>query len=303
MEIRTIGIIGQGALGVMYGNQLTEKLGSERVFFAADPERVARYRDEGIVCNGTPCAFTYRSPDEPVRADLLLFCVKSLGLSAAIETARAFMGPDTLCLSVLNGVSSEQALEEAFGAEHVLYACVQGMDAGKKGNEVTYKNMGYIALGNRDNSRDGRLSAVAALFDEAGLSYQIPDDILREQWSKLMLNTGANQVTAVYGGTYSLVQREGEARTMMIEAMKEAKRAAKAEGVELTDGDIEYWLRLLDTLDPNGRTSMCQDVLAGRKTEVELFSGTLLRIAEEAGLSLPVNEFLYEKIRELEEGM
>lgn len=58
------------------------------------------------------------------------------------------------------------------------------------------KNMGYITIGNKDKSRDEKLKAVTDLFDRTGLSYQVPDDILREQWNKLMLNTGVNQVTA-----------------------------------------------------------------------------------------------------------
>lgn len=206
MEIRTIGIIGQGALGVMYGNHLTKKLGNEHVFFIADETRVERYRKTGMSCNGEKCGFTYRSPAE----------------------------------------------------------------------------------------------AVTDLFDRTGLSYQVPDDILREQWNKLMLNTGVNQVTAVYGAPYSLIQKEGEARTMMIEAMREVLRVADTQDVDLSEADISYWLDLLATLNPDGHTSMCQDVLAGRPTEVELFAGTMLKIAEEEGLSLPVNAFLYERLKELE---
>ena len=138
------------------------------------------------------------------------------------------------------------------------------------------------------------------LFDRTGLSYQVPDDILREQWNKLMLNTGVNQVTAVYGAPYSLIQKEGGARTMMIEAMREVLRVADTQDVDLSEADISYWLDLLATLNPDGHTSMCQDVLAGRPTEVELFAGTMLKIAEEEGLSLPVNAFLYERLKELE---
>ncbi len=138
------------------------------------------------------------------------------------------------------------------------------------------------------------------LFDRTGLSYQVPDDILREQWNKLMLNTGVNQVTAAYGAPYSLIQKEGEARTMMIEAMREVLRVADTQDVDLSEADISYWLNLLATLNPDGHTSMCQDVLAGRPTEVELFAGTMLKIAEEEGLSLPVNAFLYERLKELE---
>ena len=166
------------------------------------------------------------------------------------------------------------------------------MDAGKDGSAVTYKNMGYITIGNKDKSRDEKLKVVTDLFDRTGLSYQVPDDILREQWNKLMLNTGVNQVTAVYGAPYSLIQKEGEARTMMIEAMREVSpRGGHSRMWIFPEADISYWLDLLATLNPDGHTSMCQDVLAGRPTEVELFAGTMLKIAEEEGLSLPVNAF------------
>lgn len=301
MEIKRVGIIGLGALGVMYGKHLTDRLGKEQVFFIADEGRVKRYRESQILCNGQACDFTYRAPGEAVTADLIIFAVKFMGMEVAIETVRPFVGEETVFLSVLNGVSSEQMLEEAFGPSRVLYACVQGMDAGKDKNVAYYKNMGYISIGNKDKSRDEKLSAVTGFFDSVGLSYQLPEDIVKAQWSKLMLNTGVNQVTAVYGSTYSLVQSEGEARTMMIEAMKEVIRVADTQGVELTEEDIDYWLRLLATLNPDGRTSMCQDVLAGRRTEVELFAGTMLRLAKAEGISVPVNEFLYERIKDLEE--
>ena len=107
-------------------------------------------------------------------------------------------------------------------------------------------------------------------------------------------------IEEAYGAPYSLIQKEGEARTMMIEAMREVLRVADTQDVDLSEADISYWLNLLATLNPDGHTSMCQDVLAGRPTEVELFAGTMLKIAEEEGLSLPENAFLYERLKELE---
>ena len=100
MEIRTIGIIGQGALGVMYGNHLTKKLGNEHVFFIADETRVERYRKTGMNCNGEKCGFTYRSPAEAVTADLIIFAVKFMGMESAIRTVKPFVGEHTLFLSV-----------------------------------------------------------------------------------------------------------------------------------------------------------------------------------------------------------
>lgn len=299
MEIRTIGIIGQGALGVMYGNHLTKKLGNGHVFFIADETRVERYRKTGMSCNGEKCGFTYRSPAEAVTA-ISSLCRQIYGNGECDPDREAVCRGEYPVLVGAHGISSEGMIEEVYGADHVLYACVQGMDAGKDGSAVTYKNMGYITIGNKDKSRDEKLKAVTDLFDRTGLSYQVPDDILREQWNKLMLNTGVNQVTAVYGAPYSLIQKEGEARTMMIEAMREVLRVADTQDVDLSEADISYWLDLLATLNPDGHTSMCQDVLAGRPTEVELFAGTMLKIAEEEGLSLPVNAFLYERLKELE---
>lgn len=301
MEIKKVGIIGCGAIGVMYGKHLVDKLGSEDVFFIADEGRAAKYRGEGIYCNGEPCDFTYRTPTDALAADLVIFAVKATGLSQAIETARPFVGGDTIVLSALNGISSEQLLTDAYGERHVIYACIQGMDAVKQGNKATYHHMGYIAIGNKDGQADPRVDAVAEFFARAGMDCRIPDDIIRMQWSKLMLNCGVNQVTAAYHAPYAKVQEEGEAREMMVEAMKEVKRVAKTQGIALSDEDIDYWVSLIDSLNPEGYTSMCQDVLAGRKTEVELFSGTVVRLAKEAGIKLPVNEYLYKVFTENQE--
>ena len=92
MEIKKIGIVGQGALGVMYGNYLKKRMGNENVFFIADEGRVNRYRSADMVCNGEACGFSYRSPAEAVTADLIIFAVK-------------FMGMNWLILLLLNSVS------------------------------------------------------------------------------------------------------------------------------------------------------------------------------------------------------
>ena len=85
---------------------------------------------------------------------------------------------------------------------------------------------------------------------------------------------------------------------MMIEAMREVLRVADTQDIDLTEADIDYWLELLATLNPEGHTSMCQDVLAGRPTEVDLFAGTMLKIAKERGIFSSCEYVLYEKLKE-----
>ena len=114
--IQTAGVIGLGSLGVLYATLFTRALGKEQVPVLADGARIARYRKQGFWYNDAPCDFNYTDAaarTEPV--DLLLFAVKFGGLQNAIETCRHLLGPDTLVISVLNGISSEEILGDAFG--------------------------------------------------------------------------------------------------------------------------------------------------------------------------------------------
>lgn len=133
-EIKTVGIIGLGALGVLYAHLFTQGLGREHVMVLADAGRVRRYRSEGVYLNGQLCDFRYEDAaqvTEPV--DLLLFSVKFGALHDAVETCRHLVGPDTTLISVLNGITSEEVLSQAFGSEKVVWCVAQKMSARESG--------------------------------------------------------------------------------------------------------------------------------------------------------------------------
>ena len=117
-----------------------------------------------------------------------------------------------------------------------------------------------------------------------------------------MLNVGVNQVVMVHQGTYGTIQRPGPERDRMIAAMREVIALSRLEGVPVTEADLADYLALLDTLSPEGMPSMRQDGLARRRTEVELFAGNVIRTARRYGMSVPVNEMLYDRIRAMEAG-
>lgn len=208
-----IAVIGAGALGVMFGQRMTQTLGPQRVFFAADAQRAARYAAQSFTCNGAACTFRFVTPQQALPAALAVFAVKSTGLAAAIETMRPFIGPETLVISLLNGITSEGELAAAYGTEHVLYCVAQGMDAVKDGPAVTYRNMGKLLIGSGTGARTPAVDAAAALLLKAGVPCEIHEDILYRQWSKLMLNVGLNQVCAVYNVPYRGVQHPGRRGT------------------------------------------------------------------------------------------
>ena len=249
--IRKIGIIGAGSLGIMYGQKLTRAYGNENVLFLADQERFNKYKNADFICNGEKCDFQFISTQGSgdIFLDLLIFTVKSTGLDAAIQDVRPFVNKNIIILSLLNGITSEEQIEAVFGKKHMLYSVALGMDPIRNGYQISYQNIGKIVFGSRYGNQVDDIDIVSKVLDNARIPYTVSEDIMYTLWKKLMLNTGVNQVTAVYSTNYGGIQQEGEIRTKMIEAMKEVIEIAKYEGVSLTDEDIQEAVAPLDTLN------------------------------------------------------
>lgn len=297
--MKKVALIGLGAMGVLYSDLLYSAL-QDDFFVIADKKRIGRDETEGVYCNGVRCQFPYRSATEVEPVDLLLVGVKFGGLQEAIAEAAPFVQQGTVIISLLNGISSEKILQQAFPQAHVLYCIAQGMDAVKNGNQASYLHKGVLVLGEADGSRSEALQAVGQLFDKAEIPYTVSDTIIRKLWSKLMLNTGINQVVMVQEGTYATVQQPGAARDRMIAAMREVMQVANAEGIDLNEEDVQGWLQIADGLNPDGMPSMRQDGLAKRYSEVELFSGTIIPLAQKHHLAVPTCAMLYQQIKEIE---
>jgi 2-dehydropantoate 2-reductase len=121
-----------------------------------------------------------------------------------------------------------------------------------------------------------------------------------------MMNVSVNQVTAVLRLPYGALQSKGagceipEARSLVEKAMREVIAVANAEGIGLDESDIGSSFDIINLLSAEGFTSMCQDVLAGRKTELEMFSPVVTELARKHGISVPVNETLYLQLRTID---
>jgi 2-dehydropantoate 2-reductase len=120
-------------------------------------------------------------------------------------------------------------------------------------------------------------------------------------WWKFMVNVGTNQASAVMRAPYGVFQSSPQARALMEALMHEAILLAQAAGVNLVEQDIEDWYAVLDTLSPEGKTSMLQDIEAGRQTEVEVFGGKAVELGRVHGIPTPVNETVWRIIKVLEQ--
>ena len=295
--IGTVDIVGFGALGTMYAADFTRALGKENVRVLADWNRTEKYLSQKTTFNGEVCDFSFCDAAGETRpAQLLLFAVKYGALPAAMEETAHLIGPDTVLLSVLNGIRSEEDLANRFGADKVVHCIARKMDAGKSGATAVCRNHGELAIGILGEGKEENLAAVAELFDRIGFPYVISGDIRRDLWNKLLCNVGVNQTCSYLGGGYGLVQVPGEARTMMQAAMREVVAVANAEGVSLSEQDVIEWTATLDGLNPEGEPSMRQDSKAGRPTEVALFAGTICALGKKHGIPTPVNDVFLENL-------
>ncbi|MDF2524840.1 MAG: ketopantoate reductase [Clostridiales bacterium] len=302
MEIKTVSIIGLGALGILFGNQMSKKMPKGDLRIIADNDRIKKYKAEGVYCNGERCDFDFVASDELCApADLIIFTVKYNGLKDAIHAVRNHVGENTLILSALNGISSEAVIGETYGMDKVLYCVAQGMDAVKEGNKLTYHNMGILCFGEKEPGFiSEKVKRVAEFFKNVGVPHEAVTDMYKRQWGKFMLNVGVNQIVAVNESNYADIQKEGTARDTMIAAMREVMALSEREGINLNEEDLNYWLKVLSTLSPEGKPSMRQDMEARRYSEVELFAGTVIELGKKYGVMTPVNKMLYDKVKLME---
>jgi 2-dehydropantoate 2-reductase len=299
-HVRNVHICGAGAVGASYAERF-EALDPSMTKVVASGERRARLEKEGLTVNGRSFAVRCVGSGEGPPADLLLVAVKHHQLATAVEDVRGSVGDGTILLSLLNGIASEAVLAEAFGAEKVLHGFVLGNDVVREGSHVRYSSLGKLVFGAVSNDRsDPRVLATKEVFDRAGIVNVVPDDILREQWWKFMLNVGVNQVTAVLRAPYRAFREVPQVRELTRLAALEAVAVARAEGVRLSEEDVEGIFPIVTGLAPDGKTSMLQDIDAGRKTEVEIFAGTVIELGARHGLPTPVNELLAIMIAALE---
>ena len=301
MSIKNVTIIGMGALGTMFGTELSEKIGFENVAFLMDSERYEKNMPHKYTVNGRTAEFKLVTPDTAVPADLIIVATKATGLTDALVTMESSVGPDTIIISAINGIRSEDILIRKFGAGHVIHAVAQGMDATFFNYELTFSQPGMFCLGITDPAMQNKLDDLTEFFDRTGFPYRLEADIRHRIWSKFMLNVGINQTCMVFGTGYGGGTAPGSlARLVMISAMREAMLAANAEGIDLTEEDLDGYVQLMESLTPDSMPSMAQDRINAKCSEVEEFAGTVIGLAMKHGISVPTNEFLYRKVIEIE---
>ena len=301
-KIKKISLIGLGAMGVFFAPRLAAAY-PEGFRVIADGERKSRLDKKGVTVNGVNYKFPIITPDEKGDpADLILIGVKGYGLDQAIEDIRNQVGEETLIISLLNGVDSEEKLINSFGEKHVLYGYMRMSVVMKDGKADFDPYWGKIHFGEKLNKEySERVLAVKEVFDKADIPYEIDEDMLKGIWFKFMCNIGENMTCALLGIPFGGFHVSDHANWVRIEAMKEVAAIAQKKGINIGKEEIEMQNKTILTIPYPNKPSTLQDLEAFKHTEIDMFAGTVIQMGRELGIPTPICEMFYHGIHVLEE--
>ncbi len=301
-DIKNILICGIGAVGSIYADKI-QTFAKDNLRVLVDEARMEKYTKNPVVFNGRELHFNYVLPQETdFKADLIIIATKFSGLLDARNNIENFVKDDTVILSLLNGVTSEEILAEKYGEDKLLLSYFIGHSAIREGRNITHDDVNTIVFGDKNNSLTSEnVKRVKEFFRKARINFEIPIDMTYSLWLKYMLNVSANQSTAILRMTFGEMLENKKFMDFAVNVMKEVQAVAKAEGVKNTDDMIEKTVKHLQTMMPEGKTSMLQDVEAGRKTEVDMFAGTMVKLGAKHNIPTPYNKILKELVEIIHE--
>ncbi len=292
--LKNISIVGLGAVGAIYANRLDTYLGKNQVSIIVDQSRKTRYQNEGVFLNGDKRDFTYLSPDDITKAsDLIIIATKNNQLEEVLPLIKNCVGDKTTIISLLNGIDSEQVLEKYFPQTHILYSFATAIDSTRVKNRIDFSTEGIIIMGEKDNTKSERILEIGALFEKAQITYRIADSIQREMWAKYMVNVSINTISAITRANYGACVGIPEIKQLIIETQKEVIALAKEVGViGLDDSYITHYQKIFSSLEKEGKTSMLQDIEAGRVSENKWFCITASNLARKHNINTPLIDTL-----------
>ena len=298
MEIRTVAVLGAGAIGSYFINGLSGKLG-ENLWTVAEGARKERLEKDGLTVNGRRIALNVRTPDEAHGVDLLIICVKYGALRAALDDVARVVDGHTLVLSTLNGVDSEEIVAERVNPENIVYSLMK-VSVARVGSSVTVNSTDEIGLefGEVDGSAGARVRALEELLSGSGVHFSVSSDILKEIWIKYSINIAYNIPQAVIGCGYGAYIDSVHLPYIGAKMCDEITALAAAKGIDIAGEDKA---RDCGIVPPTSRFSTLQDLDAKRPTEIEMFCGAAVRMGRELGVPTPFNDFAYHAIKALEE--
>ncbi len=300
-----VAVVGCGAMGSIYAGRFAAA-GNEVLAISTNRQHVAAMASEGLRITGPdaerriPLRALTRPPAEIV--DLLIIAVKAGQVAEAAADARPMVGPETVVLTLQNGLGSAEVVAEQLGGDRLLVGVAQGFGASLEApGHVHHNDMKAIRIGGYGAVDAALVEQIAVLWRNAGFDAGAVSDIVAMQWDKLICNVAYSAPCALTGLTVGEVMADGFMAGVSEAAATEAWKIALALGIALDFDDPVRHVRDFGQRMPLARPSVLQDLEAGRRTEVDVINGSVAREALKVGLEAPVNSTLTALVRQREQ--
>ena len=300
MKIQSVAVLGAGAVG-SYGIWGLSHKKDIRLGVIAEGERADRLKKGGCRINDEVYRPEVWSPQEAEDVDLLIVSLKYGSLPEALESIKTIVGEHTTVMSLMNGVDSEELIAEQVGDGRVLRSLIKV--ASHKEENGYYFNpettLGII-FGELAAPFDSeRVQAIESLFADTGIHFRSTEFIREEIWGKFRLNVCNNLPQAILGAGVGCYSDSTHMKAISDGLRRELEQIALAKGIDMSK--MAGTSGRGSAVPASARYSTLQDLDAGRHTEIDMFSGTLMRMGEELGIPTPYNEYTYHMIKALEE--
>ncbi|MGH3346144.1 MAG: 2-dehydropantoate 2-reductase [Nocardioides sp.] len=290
-----VAVVGAGGVGGYFGGRLAQA--GHDVTFVARGEHLAAIQRDGLRVESVRGDFHVtdaRATDEPSEVgevDLVVVAVKTWQLAAALPLLVPLVGDGTAVLTTQNGVEAPEQVAASVGQGAVLPGAVKIFAMVTAPGVVSHiGGPATIAFGEWDDRASERVSRVLQAFAGAGVDATVSDDIWVELWTKLLLVVPLGGLGSALDAPVGRLRSAH--RDLLTDAMTEIESLARACGIALPDGTVTRALELIDQ-QPEGATSSLQrDVLAGRPSELDAWTGAVVRLAADADVPVPVHRTL-----------
>ena len=288
-----IAVVGAGAMGSIFGARFAQA-GHDTVLVDVAAPLVERINDAGVtVVRGDEETVTRipatSDPASVGPVDLVVFCVKCYHTESAAELARPLVGPDTVVASLQNGWGNGDVLAAAFPPEQVVVGVTYNSGTVLDVGRVAHPGVGPTTMGPFADGATAGAELLAGALADGGLEAAVALPVRPEIWKKLILNAATLPTAALTGMNAGALTAHAEMRALVTDTAREAVAVARALGYEIDEDErVAYIHGLLERAGPT-KASMLQDFEAGRRTEIDVINGAVVRAADEHGVPVPLN--------------
>ena len=300
-----IAIVGCGAMGSVYAG-LFAAAGHEVWAIDRWREHVDAMRARGLRLEGASGDRTVRlnattEAREAGPSDLVILATKAGQVADAARAVSSLLGKDTVVLSIQNGLGGPDSAASVLGKERVMVGVVGGFGASMKGPGHAHHNgMELVRLGEFGGPITPRLERIADAWRGAGFRVKVFDDIAQLVWEKLICNCAYSGPCGLTDHTVGEVMQDRDLARVSAACAREAFDVARKKGVRLGFDDPIAYVRDFGSKIPAARPSVLLDLMAKRKSEIEVINGSIPRVGAEVGVPAPVNDALTALVLEKE---